>query len=400
MNSRFRRNYNQKNYRRDQEAMQERFSQPRQGNYRVDRAGHPIMNQANPIDDRDYFDRAKEDNQNSSSPKYTDFKATDYQRRQSVWHARNNQPQSQYSTSPRRPANYRIDQRRTGSPVAKASQQPSRLAKNCYYRWQEQRGQKYSKSNKMTPPRYPLPQNRLQLLAVFVLLFFGYLVTGWQLIPMRRLNQLSVSGNHYINQDAILKSSRLDPLDQYATVLQQKSAIEAKIKEEIPMIEQVDFQRDSWQNLNLKVVEYDMVALMNLEGRQVPVLSNGELLMDASEQALVHSMGQNLPLLVNFDQKGKVVDLTNNALRNISPELLNQISEIELSTEPEKPNTIYVKMADGNRVVAIINTFSQKMKYYPQMVEQVEGQRGTFNLEVGAYFIPDSSANSVKLDNN
>ena len=111
-------------------------------------------------------------------------------------------------------------------------------------------------------------------------------------------------------------------------------------------------------------------------------------------------MGQNLPLLVNFDQKGKVVDLTNNALRNISPELLNQISEIELSTEAEKPNTIYVKMADGNRVVAIINTFSQKMKYYPQMVAQVEGQTGTFNLEVGAYFIPASSANSVKLDNN
>lgn len=395
MNQRFKRPYNQANYQRDREAMQDRFSQPQQGNYRVDRSGNPIRSYGQAIDDRDYFDREKSINQGSPSLGPSNMNTADYQKRQSVWQERNQQPENYDLYASSRTGNYRFPQRQKQLDLGRRG--PNRPINTWYYRWQQQH-QKNTKNR--VKPMLPLPENRLHLLAVFILLFFAYLYTGWQLMPMQRLNQLSVSGNHYINEATILKASRLDPLDRYDAVMQQKPAIEAKIKEEIPMIEQVEFSRDSWQNLDLKVVEYDMVALMRHDNKTVPVLSNGELLAETNHPIVAGNLSQNLPLLVNFDQKGKVVDLTNNSLRNLSPDLLSQISEIELSKEADKPNTIYVKMADGNRVQAIINTFAQKMKYYNQMVSQVEGQQGTFNLEVGAYFIPDTSANSVKLDNN
>ena len=380
-----------------------RDSQPPKGNYRIDRDGQPIFKSQPMIDDADYFERSQ-----SVTPKYSrpqseekmpSINSNEYLRRQKIWQRRMNQPQQDplwnqrpgYHAYPRkRSGNYRLD------PSPK--RESSRIQDNWYYQIQ----QRFSKSRRQLKAGgpSPLPGNRIQLFAVFSFLMIAYLISGWQIMPMNRLNNITVSGNHYMDSAMIINSSRLHPMDQFKVVMKQKQAIEDKIIEEIPMIENVDFQRESWQNLDLRVSEHAMVAITEVNGRKVPILANGHFLMGAQSNLGVNDLSKILPKLVNFDQKGKVSELTNNALRNLSKELLAKIETITLSKAPDRPNTIFVDMKDGNQVVAIINTFSQKMKYYPQMLEQLNGQVGTINLEVGAYFTPDQSTNYDNLNNN
>ena len=89
------------------------------------------------------------------------------------------------------------------------------------------------------------------------------------------------------------------------------------------------------------------------------------------------------------------------ALKEIDQDLLGQMQAIYLSTNSAKPNTIEIKMVDGNIVKALIYNVSQKMQYYPQILNKIGDKKGIVNFEVGAYFTPnDSPDNSVKLDTN
>ena len=62
--------------------------------------------------------------------------------------------------------------------------------------------------------------------------------------------------------------------------------------------------------------------------------------------------------------------------------------KIELVTDRENPLFIRVYMNNGNRVLSLIPTFSEKIPYYPQMVKAVNGKKGVFDMEAGVYFTP------------
>ena len=220
-----------------------------------------------------------------------------------------------------------------------------------------------------------------------------------QILPFNRVNQVKVTGIESSLADSVAKSSRIIPFDSKKEVLRQRHAIIKKIKEENPQVDQVEIKADQWPYLELAVTANDFLAILPSDSSDTIyyLLSSGDSFeMDQDQRNQVTS----LPKLYDFKDQDKL-NLLASSLSHLDKNLLKDIDSIYLSQNTNKPNTIEVKMKDGNVVKALMYTFSQKMQYYPQMVQELGGRQGIINLEVGAYFTPmDNSDNSVKLDTN
>ncbi len=400
--------YNKNKYLMDKDNMDVRQRQPRPGNYRIDAEGNPLdtLNYNKQVLNPDTKKMKQSDRtingQIESVRPPRNYRIDDYDKNLKAWQNRSQQPNVEdnppliqsrrmvtKANSVRNKRNY------------KSMTKPKQEQKSIYHQFLNLVTNRTKKRDGIMAN---LPGNRLQLLFVFATLFLIFILSGRTLLPNRWVNQLVVTGQEYIHPNNIIQSSRIHSMDQISRVMEQKDAIENKIKKEIPLIENVSFIRKNWNALELKVTEYEIVALIEEQGEIMPVMSNGEILEMPVRANNNNGLIDYLPKLLNFKQKGKVSDLTNNALRSIDQQLLTKIESISSSDNPAKPNSIIVKMKDGNEVHAIINTFAQKMAYYDNMVGQLDGVNGVIDLEVGAYFTPYDNANSDNnmnnLDNN
>ncbi|WP_124057548.1 cell division protein FtsQ/DivIB [Vaginisenegalia massiliensis] len=278
-------------------------------------------------------------------------------------------------------------------PKARVSSQDSSLQR-AYYRFHELVNPANSKVSKPL-----LPSGRSKILLVFVLIYLTMLINGWQLMPFNKINYLWVSGNQYVSSQAILNSSRIRPWDSLNQVMHEKPEIERLIIKENPLVHSLVFKRNDWHSTEISVQENQVVARIEQNHQQLPLLENAVILQDSNSLMKQPTMEQ-LPLLKNFSQKDKLKDICQ-SLREIEPSLINQMESIELSRDPNKPSSILVQMKDGNQIKAIIPTFDKKVKYYPKILAIIGQQKGLINFEVGAYFTPKANAaNSVKLDSN
>lgn len=385
----------QKNYQRQRKTLSERKDQPRtvpMGNYRIDQEGNPILPEVSThtqsvehLEDLDYFNQpqAVEDATNLQENVYElDAYRQTRSEHSTLSQARTTLNTRRVYTEPTFEGNHRLDTRSNWQKVNERLQAVVNPAGN-------------------NSSIQQLPRGLIKLSSIFFFIYLTMLISGWQLLPFNKVNQVVVTGNNYVESLAIESSSRIRASDTVDNVVSQRQAIEAKIIEENPIIESIVLTRDNWMQLNLKVTEHRVVAKVEHEGYFVPILTNGELLNDQTTIATVTEEAlSNLPTLSGFSQKGKLIELTT-ILRQVEPTILTNIASIQLSNDPLKPNGIQVQMKDGNQVRAIISTFAQKVNFYPEMVQQIDGQIGTINLEVGAYFTPDSgNANSVNLGTN
>ena len=386
-----------KNYQRQHRTISERSEQPStipMGNYRIDANGKPIipsninLSEDSDLDNNDYFDNVDNVHQTHSAQNasniyhlndyqtYTNSSASYYD--EPTESIRNYEPMQDYASQ----RNYRMDTRTN---------------------WQKfnQRLQATVSPVGNNKSIQRLPRGIIKLTSIFFLIYLVMLISGWQLLPFNKVNQVVITGNNYVTSAAIENSARIRAADTVKDVISQKRAIEAKIIEENPIIESIIITRDNWMRLELKVTEHQVVAKVEKDGQYIPIMTNGELLDDETTVITMTEDALNtLPTLSGFSRKGKLIELTT-ILRQVDPEILRNISTISLSNDPQKPSGIIVNMKDGNKVRAVISTFAQKVNFYPEMVQQIGDQIGTINLEVGAYFIPEqSNTNSVNLNIN
>lgn len=403
-----------KDYQRQQQTMRERQQQPNatlSGNYRVNDQGAPIpTTRIGPdIDERedstqDYFEKPHRAEPtigtDSKVYQFDDYRSQEVAQKSSYDDILARQrgrslgkydqlAQQQYSTqasgkSMRQPlsANYRKDDRRSNNT------------------WQQQLHQVVNPI-RQSPSIQRLPLGRVKLFSVFAFIYMTMLICGWQLLPFNKVNQVVVSGNYFVTEEAIAESSRIRPIDTIDEVFKHRQGIEEVIVEENPIVDSILLSRNHWDHLLIQVNEHQIVAKMSVGNEWVPILTNGAPLDDAATLAnLSPDALINLPTLVGFDQKSKMIELTTN-LRQVDPAVLSEMDTIYYYNDSQKPNGIEVQMKDGNIVKAIISTFAQKVNYYPEILQQLDGLKGVVNFEVGAYFTPDvSNANTVNLNTN
>lgn len=239
-----------------------------------------------------------------------------------------------------------------------------------------------------------LPKGKPQLFATYLILFLLMIIFIGMSLPIGRANKIITKGNVHAPSKGIIAATGIHPTDKKKAIKEQSSKIVSRVLEIDPYIKNIEFDYDDWRGLNINVTESVLVGKIEIDQKIYGILSNGAII--ETEEA------------DNINQMPWLVDFTNESLQSlgknmsqISPELLMQMDTIYHSNNPDKPHVIEVLMVDGNIIRASLATFAEKVQYYPQMVQQTNGQKGLFNLEVGAYFTPEDQNNrSIKLDAN
>ncbi len=224
-----------------------------------------------------------------------------------------------------------------------------------------------------------LMQRYIPILSVHLLfiLFFAYLVS-----PLSKVDTISVEGNQDVYDQKIIDVAGVNRGDSLYKSQKKFTDIDQKILKELPQISQSKSIMKDWNNMVIQIEEFNTVAYIAKDESYLRVLENGQILDD------LYTISLGNQLILSKFQEGEALNLMIEELRKLNEPIVNLISEIELVESRNNPLFIRVYMNNGNRVLAKIPDFSEKILYYPQMVQAVEGKKGVFDMEAGVYFIP------------
>ena len=247
----------------------------------------------------------------------------------------------------------------------------------------------HNPSEKPRMPMHKVLQRYIPIVAinVVVILILAFFISPWS-----KVGVVSVEGNEMVYVQEILNESGIHSGDPLIETLQDSDLIADQITNELPQISDTTVERVGINDLKIQVEEYGTVAYIAQEGSYLRVLENGTVLDDAFNISI-----GNQPVLSNFEE-GEPLNLMIEELSHLDLPILNLISEIELVENRSNPLFIRVFMNNGNRVLSSIQTFSEKIIYYPQMVQAVDGEKGVFDMEVGVYFTPFLQQQDIDMD--
>lgn len=216
---------------------------------------------------------------------------------------------------------------------------------------------------------------------VFVNLLF-ILVLGYFISPWSKVGTVSVEGNEFVYVQTVIDESGIRTGDSMIELYQETEAIGEQITKEIPQVSNSHVEILGLNEIFLHIEEYSTVAYIAQDESYLRVLENGTVLDDVYDVSI-----GNQPVLSNFDE-GEALNLVIEQMSQLDPAILHLISEIELVENRANPLFMRAYMNNGNRILSSIPSFSEKISYYPQMVQAVSGLKGVFDMEVGVYFTP------------
>lgn len=234
-----------------------------------------------------------------------------------------------------------------------------------------------------------LLRNWLLLISIFTL---AMALSGYLLSSLSQVNELSVEGNNEVYDQTVLEKSGIKTGDEMFRLFLNRNEIGQKIADDLPQVAEATLKMTGIQSVNIQIKEYETQAFLLNSGEYYQILENGVIL-----DQVIPRVSSGNPILVSFEQ-GNVLDRMLEEFQDVDERVRNLISEIEHMESDRNPMLIRAFMNDGNEVVASIPTFAERINYYFQMREAVEGQAGIFDLEAGAFFIPFESESNEELD--
>ena len=233
-----------------------------------------------------------------------------------------------------------------------------------------------------------LPKEGYKALTVGVLLLLAAIVAAYNMMPMHYVNGIAVEGAQASDPFAILEASGVQLWDPVGDVKFREKQITDAIMKANANVSQVELLWGAHNHLTVKVHEKSVVAKLWLNNRFVPVLVDGTKVLESDSiyQSVDLSLYPEIVLL-NPDK----ANIVTKELSKTPEDILRRIEKIQYSQRETNEDAIEVWMRDGNIVKAILLTFNQKMAYYPKILEELAGRKGTVNLEVGAYFSPSQA---------
>jgi cell division protein FtsQ len=211
------------------------------------------------------------------------------------------------------------------------------------------------------------------------------LILGYFISPLSKVASVSVEGNNAVYVQQIIDESGVRGGDSVIGTIQEREQIENNVTSQLEQVANTSIEVTGINDIMIQVEEFDTVSYIAQDGSYLRVLENGTVLDDVYDVSI-----GNQPVLSNF-QEGEALNLMIEEISQLDAPILNLISEIELVESRSNPLFIRVFMNNGNRVLSSIPSFSEKIPFYPQMVQAVGGRQGVFDMEAGVYFIPFAS---------
>ncbi|MGP6138872.1 MULTISPECIES: cell division protein FtsQ/DivIB [unclassified Jeotgalibaca] len=250
---------------------------------------------------------------------------------------------------------------------------------------------KWFKSNKENQRKNP-QQPVKNYLGLYAGLTIGLMTTAYLISPYGKVGDMYVEGDSIVPEQLILDASKITQKQTVVGTLVSEEAIEAEIIAALPQVKSVKVQ---WQKLNdivLEIQDYETIAYLNDANEYNSVLENGFIVNEAHKIPI-----GNKPLLTKFEQ-GPILNELIVTFKEISKDIQNSISEIKYMGTKTNPYKISIMMNDGNQIIANITDFSKKIGYYPDMLQKLDGKKGTFDMEVGVFFTPFNSKAQEEID--
>lgn len=220
----------------------------------------------------------------------------------------------------------------------------------------------------------------------------GLMTTAYLISPYGKVGDMYVEGDSTVPDQLILDASKITQKQTVIGTVVSEEAIEAEIMAALPQVKSVKVQ---WQKLNeviLEIQDYETIAYLNDGNDYNSVLENGVIVNEAHKIPI-----GNKPLLTKFEQ-GPILNELISTFKEISKDVQNSISEIKYMGTKTNPYKISLMMNDGNQIIANITDFSKKIGYYPDMLQKLDGKKGTLDMEVGVFFTPFNSKIQEEID--
>lgn len=231
-----------------------------------------------------------------------------------------------------------------------------------------------------------------QVIPIYVIFSLIILLSIYLLSPLSNLDTLSVEGNNEVVDQEVIDASGLQSGDPIWGTYFERQTIEEGIVNNVPQVADAQLNFSGVDDFAIDIDEHNTVAYLNNDETYYKVLENGETLQDDSG-----SVGEK-PVLINFTDED-TLDQMVEQLKQLDSSTTQLISEIEKVDIERNPLLVRTYMNDGSQVLASIPTYAERITLYPRLQEAVDGQKGLFDLEAGAYFTPFSDSNETGVDN-
>ncbi|EUJ32079.1 cell division protein FtsQ [Listeria floridensis FSL S10-1187] len=214
------------------------------------------------------------------------------------------------------------------------------------------------------------------LIGFFTLLI---LITLYFLSPLSKVGTIYVTGNRELTEQEVRTASGIEKGD-YVIAINNRNTV-SEIKKN-PLIKKATVTKRGFNEIEISITEYKTIGYEPKNGFYYDILENGKLLTDSSRKFPIG----NRVLFVRF-KNGELLTKMVKEWQKLPSEVQSAVSEIHLEPKKSDPEHLLLYMNDGNQVSATIESFSEKMIYYPSIAAQLNpGQKGVIDLEVGAYF--------------
>nr|WP_275590051.1 MULTISPECIES: FtsQ-type POTRA domain-containing protein [unclassified Mammaliicoccus] len=223
-------------------------------------------------------------------------------------------------------------------------------------------------------------------LGVFIgVILLVILILLYMFTDISKVDQVDIKGEEIVSKNDIEKALDIKKDSRIYNI--PVSDMKSKI-EEIEGVKSVEIKRHFPNDLTVNVNEYETIGLVKEKKYYVPLLENGKTIKNLSTDLPI-----DVPILNDFSSKklNKMIP----ELKKVKPKVKSMISEINYKPGENNQNRIQLFMTDNVEVVGDIQTFANKINYYPSISDKLERDNsgalktpGFLDLQVGVTFLP------------
>lgn len=211
---------------------------------------------------------------------------------------------------------------------------------------------------------------------------------GWSLYfisPLSKVSEIEVVGLEQVPIELVQANDGIVKGQSIWTVLANRYKTAESLKEASPKIKNASVELLAWNKMRLNIEENPAVGYYRSEDNSYELLADGQVIETENNLS-----SKDYPELVQFTQESQYQSLAKQ-LNKVSSGIIKEIAQIQYPNDSKNHLKIYLKMKDGNRVIGTLKDIGDKLPYYPSISKQLNGKKGTVDMEVGIYFTPDTT---------
>jgi len=211
------------------------------------------------------------------------------------------------------------------------------------------------------------------LIAILIVLYF--------VSPLSKLGSISVTGSVSVDNQQVIVQSKLEKGKSLWEQFGDRTIYEEKIKRQLPRVKKATISLSGINSFNIKIDEYEVVALESVNNVYHPILENGKILPEEMSAPI-----SGMPVFQNFQDQSIIKNLMD-SYKKLPEDIKQNISEIRYTPSNANKELITLHMKDANEVIVNISQLVEKMAYYGKVASQME-KPGIIDMEVGIFSYP------------